>query len=143
VLEEGLARLQAVGQPPLAPGLAADIEQAVENLMVHRLRDQFRAGGSFEPSERARAVGLLRNLLTPGAAGAASSRSGSGSGPLRSILGGGGASGSAAGDAALSVITQGVTPEVISEIVVHLDATEVVDMAPWDQVARRAGSTPW
>lgn len=143
MLEEGLARLHAAGEAPLAASLAADIQQALDSLALARVRDQFKSGSSNEPSERSRAVALLHDLLAGGGsrAGAAAARY---SGPLMGLLGGAAAA-AAAGDAAAAgmVGTAGVTPEVVREVVDHMTSAEVVAMADWDQVARRANSTHW
>src|SRR5690242_8734712 len=41
VLEQSLILLHSAGSPPLAPGLAANIQESLDSLKVQRILDQF------------------------------------------------------------------------------------------------------
>lgn len=136
MLEQSLILLHSAGSPPLAPGLAANIQESLDSLKVQRILDQFtsNAEGPHAAAERQRAVGLLHGLL-------ASSTSGPARG-LRSLLGAAGSQ-EAQTAAEQAAAAAGVTPEFISQIVQHLNCAELVAMADWDRVASRASSTTW
>jgi hypothetical protein len=150
VLEDALALLQSAGEPPLAPGLAADIQDAVDNFVVQRILDQLRSPMTQEAAPaRRRAISMLRGLLSkgPGGADAPSSMS-------RMMLGGGffasmgaanSANGSAAanGSEAVAAGANAVTADYIRLVVDCLTSQELVGMANWEQVAKNASSTTW
>jgi hypothetical protein len=153
VLEDALALLHSAGEPALAPGLAADIQDAVDNFVVQRILDQLRGPMTQEAAPaRRRAISMLRGLLSKGAGGADGPSSMS-----RMMLGGGffasmGAASSANGSAAAngSEAAQGVaaganavTADYIRLVVDCLTSQELVGMANWEQVAKNASSTTW
>uniref|UniRef100_A0A383WG92 Uncharacterized protein n=1 Tax=Tetradesmus obliquus TaxID=3088 RepID=A0A383WG92_TETOB len=158
VLEDALALLQSGGEPPLAPGLAADIQDAVDNFAVQRILDQLRGPMTAEAAPaRRRAISMLRALLSKGAGGGAAAAGSSM--PRMMGLGGGffASMGSANGSIAAAAASgdeaaQGgaaangaaaVTSDYIRLVVDCLSSSELVGMAPWEQVARNAASTPW
>jgi hypothetical protein len=150
VLEDALALLQSAGEPPLAPGLAADIQDAVDNFVVPRILDQLRSPMTQEAAPaRRRAISMLRGLLSKGPGGADASSSMS-----RMMLGGGffasmGAASSANGSAAansseaVAAGANAVTAEYVRLLVDRLTSQELVGMANWEQVAKNASSTTW
>jgi hypothetical protein len=155
VLEDALALLQSAGEPPLAPGLAADIQDAVDNFVVQRILDQLRGPMTQEAAPaRRRAISMLRGLLSKGPSGAAAPSSMS-----RMMLGSGffasmGAASSANGSAAAAANgveaapgsaagANAVTAEYIRLVVDCLTSQELVGMANWEQVAKNASSTTW
>jgi len=139
VLEQSLILLHSAGSPPLAPGLAANIQESLDGLKVQRILDQFTTStssdGPHAAAERQRAVGLLHGLL-------AGSTSAPARGGLRGLLGAAGSQeAQAAAEAAAAAA--GVTPELIQQVVQHMSCAELVAMAEWDRVAVRASSTSW
>jgi hypothetical protein len=153
VLEDALALLQSAGTPPLAPDLAADIQDAVENFVVQRILDQLRGPMTQEAAPaRRRAISMLRGLLSKGTS---STAAGSSSMP-RMMLGGGffasmaaasstNGSGAANGDEAVpaGAAANAVTADYIRLVVDCLTSQELVGMANWEQVAKNAGTTSW
>ncbi|KAF8073049.1 hypothetical protein HT031_000710 [Scenedesmus sp. PABB004] len=140
VLEEAQAMLAAAGEPPLAPGLASDIQAAVDGLVVQRILDQLRGPMAPESAPaRRKAVAMLRDLLGRGA-------------PPRRALGGGGglmasfaAAAAADGGAGAGALPagSGVNGDYVRLVVDCMASHEIVAMAPWDAVARCAAATPW
>lgn len=134
MLEQSLILLHSAGSPPLAPVLAANIQESLDSLKVQRILDQFvnNAGGPHAAAERQRAVGLLHGLLAS-----------SGSAPAHGLRGlfGASAEGQAAADGVAAAA--GITPQFIAQIVQQLSCAELVAMADWDRVASRASSTSW
>lgn len=134
MLEQSLILLHSAGSLPLAPGLAANIQESLDSLKVQRILDQFinNAAGPHAAAERQRAVGLLHGLLAS-----------SSSAPAHGLRGLFGASpeGQAAADGVAAAA--GITPEFIAQVVQQLSCAELVAMADWDRVASRASSTTW
>lgn len=141
VLEDALALLQSAGEPPLAPSLAADIQNAVDGFVVQRILDQLR--GPMTPDAagaRRKAVAMLKDLLSKG------------SGPVVPRMLGGGFFASAAPAASENGSTSAesglgsdaaVTADYIRLVVDCLTSQELVGMANWEQVARSTSSTTW
>eukprot|EP00882_Tetradesmus_deserticola_P023043 GHRQ01025074.1.p1 GENE.GHRQ01025074.1~~GHRQ01025074.1.p1 ORF type:complete len:372 (+),score=123.53 GHRQ01025074.1:139-1254(+) len=151
VLEDALALLQSAGEPPLAPGLAADIQDAVDNFVVQRILDQLRGPRTQEAAPaRRRAISMLRELLAKGPNGAAPSSAMLGGGFFASMGAAGTTNGSASangseaahGGAARAGLS-GVTSDYIRLVVDCLTSQELVGMANWEQVAKSASSTSW
>ncbi|KAF6262514.1 hypothetical protein COO60DRAFT_613137 [Scenedesmus sp. NREL 46B-D3] len=153
VLEDALALLQSAGEPPLAAGLAGDIQEAVDNFVVQRILDQLRGPMTQEAAPaRRRAVSMLRELLTKGSSDAAAASS-----MPRMVLRNGlfafkGAAGTASALAngseaaqggAAGASTNGVTADYIRLVVDCLTSQELVGMANWEEVAKNASSTTW
>ena len=138
MLEQSLILLHSAGSPPLAPGLAANIQDSLDSLKVSRILDQFTSttssDGPHAAAERQRAVGLLHGLVSVSSSGPSRG--------LRGLLGGAGShEAQAAAEAAAAAA--GVTPEFISQVVSHMDCAELVGMADWDRVAQHTTSTSW
>jgi hypothetical protein len=127
-LEEALHMLQSGGSPPLAPGIAGEIQSALRGLAVPRVLDQLRAQASPElAAARKRAVALLRHMLhEPHAYPAQPS-----------------AAPAASGEAPAAPSASAVNADYLRLVVGSMGAREVVDMADWRAVARNTRSTFW
>lgn len=68
-MEEAQSLLQQAGDPPLAAGLQADIQEGLESMVINRILDQLRSPSTAQTAAaRRRAVSLLKDLLDQGPA---------------------------------------------------------------------------
>ncbi|GIL42969.1 hypothetical protein Vafri_788 [Volvox africanus] len=140
-LEAALQTLESAGEPPLAPGLAAEIRQGLAGLQFQGALEQL--SGSLHADKtamRKKAVRVVRDALRP------SSQTGLGLalavGGVRSTVGG---PASVAPSAGPSGVATGATvkAESLETLMSVLTCEEVVHLLEWEQVANNSSMYKW